>query len=86
MSLIAFLVFGGLVGWIASMIMGTDAQQGILMNIVVGVIGAVIGGFLGGMITGRGIGGFFDIWSWLLAIVGAVILIWLVRMFTGRRV
>ena len=86
MGFIAFLIFGGLVGWIASMIMGTDAQQGMLMNIIVGIIGAMIGGFLGATLLGQGITGFFDLWSWILAIVGAVVLIWLVRMFTGRRV
>ena len=86
MGIIAFLIFGGLVGWLASMIMGTDAQQGILMNIIVGIIGAFIGGLLGATLLGRGIGNFFDIWSWILAIVGAVLLIWLVRLFTGRRV
>ena len=85
MGIIVWLIFGGLVGWIASMIMGTDAQQGILMNIIVGIVGAFIGGWIGGTFLGRGVSGFFDLWSWILAIVGAVVLLWLVRMFTGRR-
>ena len=86
MGLIAWLIFGGLVGWIASMIMGTDAQQGILMNIIVGIVGALLGGFLASLLGLGGVGSFFNIWSWIIAILGAVILLWLVRMFTGRRV
>lgn len=86
MGIIAWLIFGGLVGWIASLIMGTDAQQGLLMNIIVGIIGAFIGGFLAGLLGFGGYTSFFSIGSWITAILGAVILIWLVRMFTGRRV
>jgi len=48
MDIIIWLVMGGLVGWIASMIMGTDAQQGIIPNVVVGIVGALIGGWLAG--------------------------------------
>ncbi len=87
MGLIAWLIFGGIVGWIASLIMGTDAQQGILMNIIVGIVGALLGGLLANLLgLGAGFGSFFDIWSWIIAIIGAVVLIWLVRLFTGRRV
>jgi uncharacterized membrane protein YeaQ/YmgE (transglycosylase-associated protein family) len=86
MGIIVWLIFGGLVGWIASMIMGTDAQQGMLMNVIVGIVGAFIGGFVASLL-GFGTEGFqfFDIGSWITAILGAVILIWLVRMVTGRR-
>lgn len=89
MGIIAWLIFGGIAGWIASMIMGTDAQQGMLMNIIVGIIGAFIGGFIARLL---GFGSesfeFFDIGSWITAILGAVILIFLVRAVTsrGRRV
>ena len=87
MGLIAWLIFGGIVGWIASLIMGTDAQQGILMNIIVGIVGAFLGGLLANLLgLGAGFGSFFDIWSWIIAIIGAIVLIWLVRLFTGRRV
>ena len=86
MGILAWLIFGGLVGWIASMIMGTDAQQGILLNIVVGIVGALLGGFLADLL-GLGTPGFafFDLWSWILAIVGACLLLFLVGMFTGGR-
>ncbi len=85
MGIIAWLILGGLAGWIASMIMGTDAQQGILMNIIVGIVGAFIGGFLWGLITGDPEPfQLFDIGSWLTAIVGACILLFIVKAVTGR--
>lgn len=79
---IGWIIIGGLAGWIASKIMGTDAQQGILGNIIVGVIGALIGGFVLFFIE-LGDAGF--IVRLLTATVGAVILIWLLRLVTGRR-
>ncbi len=86
MGILAWLIFGGLVGWIASMIMGTNAQQGILLNIVVGIVGALLGGFLANLL---GLGGpgfaFFDLWSWILAIAGACLLLFMVGMVSGRR-
>jgi len=86
MGILAWLIFGGLVGWIASMIMGTDAQQGILLNIIVGIVGALLGGFVANLL-GLGTPGFafFDLWSWILAIAGACLLLLLVGLFTGRR-
>ena len=85
-SLIFWLIFGGLVGWIASKVMGTDAQQGLLLNIVVGIVGAFIGGFLWGLLSNDPEPyGFFDIGSWITAIVGACLLLYLVKLATGRR-
>lgn len=86
MGIIGWLIFGGLVGWIASKFMGTDAQQGILMNVVVGIVGALIGGFLWGLISNdpepyR----IFDIGSWITAVIGSCILLWLTSFFTRRR-
>lgn len=81
-ELIGWIIIGGLAGWIASKIMGTDAQQGVLGNIIVGVIGALIGGFVLFFID-IGDAGFFV--RLLTATVGAVILIWLLRLLTGRR-
>ena len=86
MGIIGWLIFGGLVGWIASKIMGKDAQQGILLNVIVGVVGALMGGFLWGLLSNDPEPYvFFDIGSWITAIVGACILLWLVSFFTGRR-
>jgi len=86
MGIIAWLIFGGLVGWIASKIMGTDAQQGILLNIIVGIVGAMIGAFLARLLLGNNEPyTFFDLGSWIGAIVGACLLTFLVGMVTGGR-
>jgi len=74
MGIILWIVFGGLAGWIASLIMGTDSQQGIVLNIVVGVVGAVIGGWMMSLIGESSVTG-FNIYSFIVAIFGAVVLI-----------
>jgi len=85
-SIVFWLIFGGLVGWIASKIMGTNAQQGIVLNIIVGVVGAMIGGFLWGLIDANPAPyRFFSIGSWITAIIGACVLLFLVQLFSGRR-
>lgn len=65
-------------GWIASLIMSTDPQQGIFLNIVVGIIGAVLGGWIMSLIGNSGVTG-FNLYSFLVALLGAVILIALVK-------
>lgn len=75
MGIILWIIFGALAGWIASMLMGTDAQQGALMNIVVGIVGALAGGFLMNLIGFAGITG-FNLYSFGVAIFGAVVLLW----------
>ncbi len=80
MELLAFLVLGGIAGWIASLIMGTDASQGIFLNIVVGVVGAFIGGMLFNAFGAAGTTG-FNIYSLVVATLGAIVLLWLVRLF-----
>jgi uncharacterized membrane protein YeaQ/YmgE (transglycosylase-associated protein family) len=75
MGLIVYLIIGGIVGWLASIFMKTNAQMGILANIVVGIVGASLGGWLGGQL---GVGG-PPIMSWVLAVVGAAILIAILR-------
>ena len=81
MGIIAWLIFGGLAGWIASMIMGTNAQQGLLMNIIVGIVGAFIGGFLFSLLTGRPNQFDFNIGSFVVAVIGAVVLLALLNFF-----
>lgn len=78
MGIILWIIFGGLVGWIASLIMKTDAQQGIILNVIVGIIGAVIGGWLMSVIGESGVGG-FNLYSFLVALLGACALIAIVR-------
>jgi len=79
MGIILWIIFGALAGWIASLIMHTDAEQGAMANIIVGIIGAVIGGFIMSFVGGNGISG-FNLYSLFVAILGAVILIWVVRV------
>ena len=85
-SLLVWLVVGGLIGWIASMIMGTDAQQGVLLNIVVGIVGAFLGGLLLSPLFGIGTlnQGNFSIPALLISLAGAVILLALSSLFRRR--
>ncbi len=78
MGIITWIIFGALVGWIASKIMNTDGQQGALMNIVVGIIGAVVGGWIMSFFGETPVTG-FDLYSFLVALLGAVVLIAIVR-------
>ncbi|OHB19614.1 MAG: hypothetical protein A2854_02780 [Parcubacteria group bacterium RIFCSPHIGHO2_01_FULL_56_18] len=78
MDIIIWIIFGGLVGWVASLIMKSDAEQGVLLNIVVGVVGAVIGGWIMSVLGERGVGG-FDLYSFVVALLGACVLIAVVR-------
>ena len=73
-NIIVWIVFGALAGWIASIIMKRDAQMGAAANIVVGIIGAFIGGFLMNTLGAAGVTG-FNIYSLLVAILGAVVLL-----------
>ena len=79
-NIIFWILLGALAGWIASMIMGRDAQMGAGANIVVGIIGAVIGGLLVNALGGPGVTG-FNLYSILVAIAGAVVLLFLVGLF-----
>ncbi len=78
MGLIIWLIVGGVVGWLASLIMRTDAQQGILLNIVVGIVGAFLGGliFSGGTINQAPL----NLTAFLVSLVGAVILLAIVNL------
>ena len=83
MSIIAWLVFGALVGWIASMIMRTDAEQGALGNIVVGIVGAFIGGSLSSLLGGPSVSE-FSLSSVIIAVLGAVVLLFFIRTLSRR--
>ncbi len=88
MGLILALIVGGIIGWLASIVMRTDAQQGILLNIVVGIVGSLLGGFLLGPILGGGnlLEGTLDIRTLLVALLGAIILLAIVNLFRRGRV
>jgi uncharacterized membrane protein YeaQ/YmgE (transglycosylase-associated protein family) len=83
MGIITWIIVGALAGWIASMVMKTDEQMGALANIIVGIVGAIVGGWLLGTLFG------FEpdnlVTTTLTAVVGAVVVLWLWRMFSGRR-
>lgn len=78
-NLLIWILLGALAGWIASMIMGRNAQMGALANIVVGIVGALIGGFLMNALGAPGVSG-FNVYSVLVAIGGAVVLLFLVGL------
>ena len=75
MGILTWIIVGGLAGWVASMIMKTDAQQGVLTNIIVGIIGALIGGWLMSVLGGGSDIMSFSIESFLVALLGSVVLI-----------
>lgn len=83
MGILIFIIFGGIAGWIASMITGKNDSMGILANIAIGIIGAFIGGFIANTLGGEGITG-FNLYSFLLAVGGAVLLLWIVGLFSSH--
>jgi uncharacterized membrane protein YeaQ/YmgE (transglycosylase-associated protein family) len=85
LGIIGWIILGGLAGWVASMIAGTNARQGLLGNILTGIVGGVLGGLLFGLLGGSGVTG-FNLWSFLVAVVGAVILLLLWRAVRGGAV
>lgn len=84
MGWLAWLIVGALAGWLASLVMKTNRQQGLLMDIIVGIVGAFIGGFLFNQFGAAGVTG-FDIWSIFVAFVGASVLLVVIRLLTGHR-
>lgn len=87
MNFIIWLIVGGIIGWLASIIMKRDAQQGILLNIIVGIVGSFLGGFLIAPLLGSGTAntGDFSVMGLLASLIGAVILLAIVNLFTRGR-
>ena len=83
-GILGALIIGGLAGWVASMIMKTDGSMGILMNIIVGIVGAILGNLLLPVFGIDGTTG-FSLWSFVVALLGAMLLLFIVKMFTVRR-
>ncbi len=83
MEFLVWIVFGGLAGWVASLIMNTDGQQGIILNIIVGIVGASIGGFIMNSLGEGGVSG-FNLYSFLVAVGGAVVLLFIVNLIRGK--
>ena len=81
MGIIIWLLVGGVVGWLASLVMRTDASQGVLLNIVVGIVGAVLAGWLISPLVGVGtINQGITIGTFLVSLVGAIILLAIVNL------
>lgn len=83
MGILAWILFGALAGWIASMIMKTDGSQGTMMDIIMGIVGAVAGGFLMGLFGQSGVTG-FNLYSLGVSVVGAIVVIYVGRMMRNR--
>jgi uncharacterized membrane protein YeaQ/YmgE (transglycosylase-associated protein family) len=87
MGILVWLIVGGVVGWLASIIMRTDAQQGILLNVVVGIVGALLAGFIVSPMLGVGtINEGITLATFLVSLVGAIILLAIVNLFRRGRV
>ena len=82
MSIIVWIVIGGLAGWVAGMIMKTDGS--LVKNIVTGIVGALIGGFIMSFFGAEGFTG-FNLWSFVVALLGAIVLIAVINLFTSRK-
>lgn len=78
MGIILWIVFGAIAGWVASLIMKTNQQQGPLLDIVVGIVGAVIGGWISSALGLGGVSG-FNVYSFVVAVLGAVVLLAIVK-------
>ena len=83
MNILLWIVFGGVAGWLASIIMGKNRSMGLVANVVVGLIGSVIGGWIASLV---GIGSVkdFSLPGLGIAVLGAIVLLWLVRFLKGR--
>jgi uncharacterized membrane protein YeaQ/YmgE (transglycosylase-associated protein family) len=84
MGWLAWIIFGALAGWVASMLAGTNDRQGCIVDIIVGVVGAFVGGILVQFLTGNPFDFGFNIPSFVVAVIGAVVLLVLLRLIRGR--
>jgi uncharacterized membrane protein YeaQ/YmgE (transglycosylase-associated protein family) len=84
LTILFWIVFGGIAGWIATIIAGQNNRVNGWMNILVGIVGAVLGGLVFRLFGGTGVTG-FNFYSFLVAIVGSILLLWLVNLFRPGR-
>jgi uncharacterized membrane protein YeaQ/YmgE (transglycosylase-associated protein family) len=85
MGILGWIVLGLIAGAIAKLIMPGDDPGGIIVTMLIGIVGAVIGGFLGSAIFGTGLQNFWSLQTWIVAIIGALILLVIYRLIAGRR-
>ena len=85
MGCFVWIIFGGLAGWVASIITGRNSRMGCFANIFIGIVGAMLGGLLMRLITGRGFTFGFDWLSFGVAVIGAALLLGITGLFRPRR-
>jgi uncharacterized membrane protein YeaQ/YmgE (transglycosylase-associated protein family) len=85
MGILGWIVVGLVVGALAKMIMPGKDPGGIIVTILIGIVGSILGGFIGRAIFGGGLGGFFNLRTWILGLVGSLILLGIWRVVAGRR-
>ena len=85
MGILAFLILGLIAGALAKAILPGRQGGGWVITLVLGVVGAILGGWIGSLIFGGGLGDFFDLRTWLLSILGAVIVLLVFGAVTGRK-
>lgn len=83
MGILLWIIFGAIAGWIASIIMKTDHGQGTMSDIIMGIIGAIVGGFVMNQLGQSGVNG-FNLYSLAVAVIGAIIVIYIGRMVRNR--
>ena len=88
-AIISWIIIGGIIGLIARAVMPGKQAMGLGLTIVLGVIGAIVGGFIGGLLGGNGVSGILDnpwsIWTILLAVIGALIVMFIYNLVTKNR-
>ena len=85
MGFIAWIVLGLVAGVIAKLLMPGRDPGGCVVTMLIGIVGALVGGFLSSRLLGISRGGFFDLRTWVIAVIGAVILLVIYRLLVGRR-
>ena len=85
MSIIGWIVLGGVAGWLASIIMKRNSQMGLIANVIAGIVGAVVGGWVFSLFGGAGVTG-FNLPSLVVAFVGAVIVLAVVNLFSWQKI
>jgi uncharacterized membrane protein YeaQ/YmgE (transglycosylase-associated protein family) len=84
MGILSWIIFGALAGWVASMVVGRNDQMGCLTNIAVGIIGAMLGGWIFSLFGGTGVTG-FNLPSFIVAVIGAVVFLAVLNLILSRR-
>ncbi|HET8640474.1 MAG TPA: GlsB/YeaQ/YmgE family stress response membrane protein [Pseudonocardiaceae bacterium] len=85
MSILGYIVLGLIIGALAKLVMPGRDPGGVIITMVIGVVGAILGGLLGNLLFGIGLEGFFSLQTWLLALIGSLIVLAAYRALSGRR-